>query len=1143
MVNYECCCAECLTPKEWCQDNKTPCDLCKKPMHPQCGNLLDGKRLCSNCINPNPGKRVQRVTRNKAQRPTSSPFVDSSSDDVSSDDDDIPTNSSATKNRNKATKRKAPPDYSIKRKAQSSRNSSSATPDMGHWCVVGRELCTVYKMYSGMGKICPPVDGQHKCHICGGHVHMLCAKTDESKGIAHGFTCFKCSQNTTSVEPTGTTDNDREKVRAADSTKDVGASKKGKKKKASRKKQKKNLIDDLKTTSADSFLLSRVAFRLEGPKANILGDKKALSGLLEYGIIINGKKYLFGTITSRAGSMCTKTKTVYSIEWENTAVGTTNMDLNLLTGPEGALQLAKKLTAIQDTSTEIIPRQSIQTLDEPPPLVSDDDGPLTALLSDDEDDTPDRDSPDRTMLREVAPEDLFLFPSIRDGTLHESPTDTQGLEWQYGGTVGPPTTFKSGLKTKLNQTDQMRFTSPLDSMLAFFPIELWKLFVLRTNQYARWMGDHGAPHSFPKWSGDTNLSEMMNFISILLEMTLYPQPGRPFDRHWEYANEMSLNRFKELRAALSVSEKGNDAEKGSKDALFRVRPLLNTLKATLGMYLVPGTDLALDESSVACRSKYGRNMIFFNSTKPSGKYHFRFYLLCETEYFNCLRIVVATKTGCDNADGFADPQHEESDQEEEEDDNSTDSEDEVLGEKQNYTKTTKLVLDICSKMQGTGRVVNTDNYYTSPQLAIALKNVGIYFRGTCRRSRKMFPNSVTFSKKEAKKVGRGKVKIAVNQRHGLTAMGWTDGNAVHFLSSVDGNTMTTVNRRIGCEKKSITAPIAIKRYNKGMQGVDRFDQLMSLFSLASRHPFKKWYKKMMMALLDIGLVNAEQHYWMKNKEEKKNNPGHRYTFRKQLITEIRERDWSTYNLYSVSESGVSDDSSLPNPLVDNLGVTQSPIVGSNSALPECQGIAMSNYSKRLGNGKRSYQGVACQVCLWEERGFKTKSVMLSRELGVRSCFGLAPKPGDGEAVKKMQKMMAESDQESLKWLCPDSQKTCWDKLHHFYWPKGLWSGKVKNPLSASAKKTPTKRVRQMSELYKLKEAWLIQNGLKKKNRKPGPLKRNITPLADDYVDGAEDNNGGDGGNEGGVNNDGGGSGNNNDAVEGGNNTDGLVCQV
>jgi hypothetical protein len=41
-----------------------------------------------------------------------------------------------------------------------------------------------------------------------------------------------------------------------------------------------------------------------------------------------------------------------------------------------------------------------------------------------------------------------------------------------------------------------------------------------------------------------------------------------------------------------------------------------------------------------------------------------------------------------------------------------------------------------------------------------------------------------------------------------------------------------------------------------MQGVDRMDQLRARFSLADGHSFKKWYRKMAMAFIDIARVNA-----------------------------------------------------------------------------------------------------------------------------------------------------------------------------------------------------------------------------------------------------------------------------------------------
>ena len=61
---------------------------------------------------------------------------------------------------------------------------------------------------------------------------------------------------------------------------------------------------------------------------------------------------------------------------------------------------------------------------------------------------------------------------------------------------------------------------------------------------------------------------------------------------------------------------------GSNDALFKVRPLLNALKINFMCYLELGDETALNEASVASRSRYGGDVIFFNPTKSGGKFHF-----------------------------------------------------------------------------------------------------------------------------------------------------------------------------------------------------------------------------------------------------------------------------------------------------------------------------------------------------------------------------------------------------------------------------------------------------------------------------------------------------------------------------------------
>jgi hypothetical protein len=75
-----------------------------------------------------------------------------------------------------------------------------------------------------------------------------------------------------------------------------------------------------------------------------------------------------------------------------------------------------------------------------------------------------------------------------------------------------------------------------------------------------------------------------------------------------------------------------------KDALHKTRPLLNILKKTVGVFLIPGLELSLDEASCASRSSYGRELICFNPAKNCSKFYFRFYLLCDASTFACSTI-------------------------------------------------------------------------------------------------------------------------------------------------------------------------------------------------------------------------------------------------------------------------------------------------------------------------------------------------------------------------------------------------------------------------------------------------------------------------------------------------------------------------
>ncbi|OWZ17364.1 LOW QUALITY PROTEIN: Transposase, partial [Phytophthora megakarya] len=133
------------------------------------------------------------------------------------------------------------------------------------------------------------------------------------------------------------------------------------------------------------------------------------------------------------------------------------------------------------------------------------------------------------------------------------------------------------------------------------------------------------------------MDELMKFLGIMFFMALNdngeyanywgPQPEDAIfgGKSTSLDGVMSLNRYKLIRCCLSFNA---DPKTMDRDAAARIRPLLNILKVTGDKYVVVGRDVALDEASVACRSRQGRHMIMYNPTKPTGKCHFRLYVVC-----------------------------------------------------------------------------------------------------------------------------------------------------------------------------------------------------------------------------------------------------------------------------------------------------------------------------------------------------------------------------------------------------------------------------------------------------------------------------------------------------------------------------------
>ena len=86
---------------------------------------------------------------------------------------------------------------------------------------------------------------------------------------------------------------------------------------------------------------------------------------------------------------------------------------------------------------------------------------------------------------------------------------------------------------------------------------------------------------------------------------------------------------------------------------------------------------------------------------------------------------------------------------------------------------------------------------------------------------------------------------------------WLDNNAVHIASNDVGVKPLGFVERCCAEekkKKQIQCPQLILRYNKGMGGFDKADQLISLYRIKIKT--KRWHIKIFWHLVDMAKLNA-----------------------------------------------------------------------------------------------------------------------------------------------------------------------------------------------------------------------------------------------------------------------------------------------
>ncbi|KAL1247915.1 hypothetical protein QQF64_023291 [Cirrhinus molitorella] len=333
-----------------------------------------------------------------------------------------------------------------------------------------------------------------------------------------------------------------------------------------------------------------------------------------------------------------------------------------------------------------------------------------------------------------------------------------------------------------------------------------------------------------KWT-DVSVDEMYRYIGLIFYMAAVKMSC--IADYWRQDSLFSLpfpatvmprDRYRTISWNVHMShpdaDKENDRKRGTAehDRLFRIKPLMDTIRFACKSFYHPRRNLAVNERLVACRANTGM-------TRCTKVKQTKFKLFVLSDSSNGYTVDFSVYTG-----------------------------------KNSFPTDRGLSYDavmslLDNKGLGSGYHVYMDDFYTSPKLLTDLFAMKFGACGTYRDHRKDFPKTTANSL--TKNSTRGSIRWI---RDGpLVCVKWMDMQVVSVCSTIHAAyTGERVQKRVKAQDtwktKSFPCPAPVTAYHKHMGSVDLSDQLLQYYT--AQHKTMKWYRKIFLHFLDIAATNA-----------------------------------------------------------------------------------------------------------------------------------------------------------------------------------------------------------------------------------------------------------------------------------------------
>jgi len=316
-----------------------------------------------------------------------------------------------------------------------------------------------------------------------------------------------------------------------------------------------------------------------------------------------------------------------------------------------------------------------------------------------------------------------------------------------------------------------------------------------------------------RWT-DTNVDEIYSFFAVCLLMSHVKK--NKIKEYWTtffllstpaFGSIMSQDRFLLLLRLLHFNDNKNQI-KG--DRLYKITPIIETLRKKFKKIFKPSQKLCIDESIVEWKGR-----LSFKQFIPSKRHRFGIKLFvlcdCETGYLLDFIVYCGQQSHIDTLDNL-----------------------DVSG---------SVITTLMKQYYKKGHIVYMDNWYTSPTLLKHLSSKKVGACGTVKANRKGMPNL-------CKKLKRGECKLAITKKSKILACKWKDKRDVLMLSTIHKHQMKKINKNDKLQIK----PNCILDYNTNMGLVDKTDMMMSFNGTIRKSV--RWYKKIFFHLLDIAILNS-----------------------------------------------------------------------------------------------------------------------------------------------------------------------------------------------------------------------------------------------------------------------------------------------